>query len=102
MASQGNPAHGLSGSEVWPPHLSARGSPQKPLPPPLPPPPSELLTSLRQEETVKRRGREAGAGLRAEGGWGRGDVDGARRADGRAVNPRWLIALWGMASCQQR
>lgn len=31
-----------------------------------------------------------------------GDVDGARRADGRAVNPRWLIALWGMASCQQR
>lgn len=30
------------------------------------------------------------------------DVDGARRADGRAVNPWWLIALWGMASCQQR
>lgn len=64
MGSQGNPAHGLSGSEVWPPHLAATGSPQKP--------PSKLLTSPRQEETIRWRGREAGAGLEAEGGWGRG------------------------------
>lgn len=30
------------------------------------------------------------------------DMDGARLADGRAVNPRRLIARSGMASCQQR
>lgn len=61
-----------------------------------PPPPSTPLMNLREEEAIRWRGREAGVG------GGRGDADGARRADGRAVNPRCLIALWGMASCQQR
>lgn len=36
------------------------------------------------------------------GGAGAFDVDGAQLADGSAVNPQWLIARSGTASCQQR
>lgn len=44
---------------------------------------------------IRQRGREAGAAVGAEAGGGGGCRWGA-------VNPGCLIALWAMASCQQR